>query len=77
MNGEQPVQPWDDRRLLAITAWVVVLAVSDLPDIVWNALAGRVPTPLFWAKCAFLAVFLGLFLELAILAWPSMKNPAS
>ena len=62
MNEERPVQTRDARRLLIITAWVVILAVSDLPEIVWNALAGRVPAPLFWGKVAFLAVFLGITL---------------
>ncbi len=62
MNEEQTVQARDARGLLIITAWVVILAVSDLPDIVWNALAGRVPAPLFWGKVVFLAVFLGMTL---------------
>lgn len=62
MNEEQPVQTRGARRLLVITAWVVILTVSDLPDIAWNAFAGRVPAPLIWGKVAFLAVFLGLTL---------------
>jgi membrane protease YdiL (CAAX protease family) len=60
VNEDDKAQAGDPRRILIITAWVVILAVSDLPDIVWNALAGRVPAPLFWGKVAFLAVFLGL-----------------
>jgi len=60
VKEEQSVQARAARRLLIITAWVVILAVSDLPDIFWNALAGRIPAPLFWGKIAFLAVFLGL-----------------
>ncbi|MCJ7643179.1 MAG: hypothetical protein MUP28_01730, partial [Candidatus Aminicenantes bacterium] len=60
MKEEQSLQARVARRLLIITAWVVILAVSDLPDILWNALAGRIPAPLFWGKVAFLAVFLGL-----------------
>ena len=59
MSEGQAAQTGDARRLLIITAWVVILAVSDLPDIVWNALTGRVPAPLFWAKVAVLALFLG------------------
>jgi membrane protease YdiL (CAAX protease family) len=62
VNEGQPVQARDTRRLLTVTAWVVILAVSDLPDIVWNALSGRVPAPLFWGKVVFLAVFLGMTL---------------
>ena len=62
MNEERSVQARDARRLLIITAWIVILAVSDLPDIVWNALAGRVPAPLFWGKLILLTVFLGITL---------------
>jgi membrane protease YdiL (CAAX protease family) len=62
MSEGQSARTGDARRLLIITAWVVILAVSDLPDIVWNALTGRVPAPLFWAKVAVLAFFLGMTL---------------
>lgn len=62
VNEEQAIQSRDARRFPIIAAWVVILAVSDLPDIIWNAAAGRVPAPLFWGKVAFLAVFLGLTL---------------
>jgi membrane protease YdiL (CAAX protease family) len=62
VNEEDAVQAKDAHRLLVIIAWVVILAVSDLPDIIWNALAGHVPAPLFWGKVAFLAVFLGMTL---------------
>jgi signal transduction histidine kinase len=60
MSEGQSARTGDHRRLLIITAWMVILAVSDLPDIVWNALTGRVPAPLFWAKVAVLAFFLGM-----------------
>jgi membrane protease YdiL (CAAX protease family) len=46
-----------ERHTLAIAAWVVMLAVSDLPDIVITRLGGAVPSWIFWAKAAFLAVF--------------------
>jgi membrane protease YdiL (CAAX protease family) len=62
VNEEQAVQTRDARRLPIITAWVVVLAVSDLPDILWNALADHIPAWLFWGKVVFLAVFLGMTL---------------
>jgi len=48
------------RHSLPITAWVVMLIVSDLPDILITWLGGPVPSWMFWAKAAFLAVFLGL-----------------
>ena len=62
MNEERSVQARDARRLLIITAWIVILAVSDLPDIVWNTIAGRVPASLFWGKVILLTVFLGITL---------------
>ena len=48
------------RHSLPITAWVVMLIVSDLPDILITWLGGPVPSWMFWAKAAFLAVFFGL-----------------
>jgi len=62
VNEELSVQARDARRLLIVTAWVVILAISDLPDIVWNTIAGRVPASLFWGKVVFLAGFLGITL---------------
>lgn len=51
------------RRVLPIVAWVAMLIVSDLPDIVITWLGGGVPAWLFWAKTGFLAAFLGLTLR--------------
>lgn len=48
------------KHTLPITAWVAMLAVSDLPDMLLTWLGGPVPSWMFWAKAAFLAVFLGL-----------------
>ena len=45
---------------LVLTAWVAMLIVSDLPDILMTWLGAPVPSWIFWAKAAFLAVFLGL-----------------
>jgi hypothetical protein len=45
---------------LALTAWVAMLFVSDLPDILLTWLGAPPPTWIFWAKAAFLAVFFGL-----------------
>jgi hypothetical protein len=43
-----------------ITAWVAMLIVSDLPDVFITWLGGQIPSWMFWAKVAFLAVFFGL-----------------
>ena len=48
------------KHTLPITAWVAMLIVSDLPDLLITLLGGTVPPWLFWAKAAFLAVFFGL-----------------
>ncbi len=45
------------KHALPITAWVVMLIVSDLPDVLIAWLGGAVPSWMFWAKAAFLAVF--------------------
>lgn len=59
-GGGPSLRPRAPDPLLAVTAWTAMLAVSDLPDIAWSALAGRVPARLLWAKVAFLALFLAL-----------------
>jgi membrane protease YdiL (CAAX protease family) len=48
------------KHTLTVTAWVVMLIVSDLPDMLITWLGGTVPSWMFWAKAAFLAVFFGL-----------------
>ncbi len=47
-------------HVLPVTAWVAMLVVSDLPDILMTWLGVPVPSWMFWAKAAFLAVFFGL-----------------
>jgi membrane protease YdiL (CAAX protease family) len=51
-----------ERRILLIVAWGVMLIVSDLPDILITRMGGSIPAWMFWAKAGFLAVFLGLTL---------------
>ncbi|MBN1954689.1 MAG: hypothetical protein JW900_06515, partial [Anaerolineae bacterium] len=51
-----------ERRTLILTAWVVMLVVSDLPDILIASLGGTIPPWLIWAKAGFLAAFLVLTL---------------
>ena len=48
------------KQTLTITAWVAMLIVSDLPDMIITWLGGPLPSWMFWAKAAFLAVFFGL-----------------
>jgi membrane protease YdiL (CAAX protease family) len=42
--------------------WIVVLLISDLPDAIWQALAGANPVWLIWVKA-------GIMLLLIILSW--------
>jgi membrane protease YdiL (CAAX protease family) len=56
------------QRILILTAWVVMLLVSDLPDILVTRLGGSVPTWIFWAKSGFLLAFL-----LLTLAWKAIR----
>lgn len=62
MNAEQTAVRPERKPLLIVTAWLAVLAVSDLPDILLNRLGGAVPSWTLWAKVGFLAIFLGLTL---------------
>ncbi|HYL16045.1 MAG TPA: hypothetical protein VEV41_23630 [Terriglobales bacterium] len=48
------------RRLLISSAWITILLISSLPDIVWHAIFGPIPTWIFWAKVAVLALLLGI-----------------
>lgn len=49
-----PAQSFD-RRLVLIFAWAVILLISDLPNVLWDALIGLPPAWLFWAKVGVLA----------------------
>jgi membrane protease YdiL (CAAX protease family) len=64
MDPNPPLSSTGEKKLLVISAWTSILLVSDLPDILIQALSGQVPVFLFWFK----AVFLGLFLG-ACLVW--------
>lgn len=50
------------KRTLQIVAWAAMLIVSDLPTILIDWLGGSLPDWIYWAKVAFLAIFLGLTL---------------
>ncbi len=53
---------------LILTAWLVMLIVSDLPDILITRLGGTIPSSISWAKSGFLAVFLVL-----AMAWKALR----
>ena len=53
---------------MILTAWAVMLVVSDLPDILITTLGGTIPPWMLWAKAGFLAAFLVL-----TLAWKAVR----
>ena len=55
-------------RILIITAWAVMLVVSDLPDIIITKMGGVIPTWIFWVKTGSLGAFLVL-----TLVWKTMR----
>ncbi len=56
------------KQILIAAAWLAMLAVSDLPDILIVRLGGSIPGWIFWAKAGFLAAFL-----LLTLAWKTLR----
>ena len=50
------------KRTLVLSAWVLMLLVSDLPDIFCTQIFKHVPKGLFWGKVGLLLLFLGLSL---------------
>jgi membrane protease YdiL (CAAX protease family) len=50
------------KGLVTVLAWAFVLAVSDLPDILFKSLAGRIPAGMFWTKAGILVSGLALSL---------------
>jgi hypothetical protein len=61
-SANPPLSHSPENRPLVLLAWVLMLLVSDLPNIFWNTFFGREPEWLSWAKVALLAVFLALCL---------------
>jgi membrane protease YdiL (CAAX protease family) len=54
---------------ISIFTWAVVLLVSDLPDAIWQSIAGAPPVWLIWVKFSLLAVIL-----LVSLAWKPIQT---
>ncbi len=51
-----------ERSDLVFLVWVFAVLISNAPDILWDALTGRVPKWLFWCKVAVLIFLLGICL---------------
>ena len=47
-----------NRRLVVLAAWVVVLLISDLPNVLWVNLGGDAPDWLWWGKTGVLGAAL-------------------
>ena len=55
-------------RLVLITAWVIILCVSILPNALWHELAGGAPAWLTWVKIGLLIALSG-----ATLLWKPLR----
>jgi membrane protease YdiL (CAAX protease family) len=60
MKTDIELQSSLDKRWLIIFAWLSILFISDLPDIIISSVTGQVPQFLFYCKVGFLVFFLGL-----------------
>lgn len=63
MSTVTPVPSASNKRLLVCGAWLIVLVVSDLPNILSQTFFGEVPGWFFWGKLGFLLVLLILSLS--------------
>jgi membrane protease YdiL (CAAX protease family) len=57
-----------DSSIIIISAWVITLLVSLLPDIIFREMLGGIPTWLYWAKIALLGIFF-----IACLSWKFLR----
>jgi hypothetical protein len=55
-------QPFSNRLPLLLSAWGLILLISNLPDVLWTAVTGEIPGWLFWAKVGVLGAALALCL---------------
>lgn len=57
MNTEHPPHNVTNKSLLIFSAWLSILLISELPDILCSTLVGRIPAWLLWVKVVFLILF--------------------
>ena len=55
---------YPNTTVLIITAWLSILLVSELPDILFNLFSGQVPGWLLPGTAVFLVLFLVLYIFL-------------
>jgi membrane protease YdiL (CAAX protease family) len=60
MDSNAPLSNQGEKKLLIISAWTSILLVSDLPDILIEAISGQIPAWLLWIKMGFLGLFFGV-----------------
>ncbi|MBN2430887.1 MAG: CPBP family intramembrane metalloprotease [Acidobacteria bacterium] len=68
MNQTEALTRPPENKWLILAAWLSLLLISDLPDIVWTYLSGPLPPWLAGAKTAAIAAFL-----LLCLAWSALR----
>jgi hypothetical protein len=54
----ESIQSQEFRKILILSAWISILMISDLPDIICKYTSGAVPEWIFWGKTCFMAAFL-------------------
>lgn len=57
-----------DKRFVLLAAWLVVLLISDLPNVLWEKLGGGAPDWLWWGKTGVLAAAL-----VVCLLWKALR----
>lgn len=61
-SRQQIGQSHHKKSFLILSAWAVMLLVSDLPDILWHEFFDQVPGWMSWSKVGLLGSLFGLFL---------------
>ncbi len=62
MNAPALVPAFNEKRLLAFSAWGTIPLISDVPDIACKAISGQVPESMPWIKAGVMALLFGLCL---------------
>lgn len=69
MNAStSPPRITSEKFTLVSFAWGLALLISDLPDVIWNAVTGEIPDWLFWGKVGVLITGCALSL-----AWKRLR----
>jgi hypothetical protein len=62
VNANPALKKPRKKIFLISSAWLSILLISDLPNILWNSFSGQVPEWLIWIKVGLLGLFVGFCL---------------